>query len=138
MSLRPRHFILIAVVLGLFVWNVIRYHRVKTDLQAIPAAPAPVVNTAARVNTPAWTAFDQAVDLRDALDEQFLPAVKELQARIDAAPKDGATSDVKGCQTWLEFYRQGKLHPGPDTTWKTRSERHLNGCVQFHLDTSAQ
>jgi hypothetical protein len=138
MSLRPRHYILLAIVLGLFVWNIIRYHHVKSDQQGIPAAPAPVVNTAARVNTPAWTAFDQAVDLRDAPDGQFLPAMKELQAKIDAAPADASTSDVKGCLTWLQFYRQGAKHPGADTTWKTRSERHLNGCVQFHLDTTAQ
>jgi len=138
MSLRPRHFILLAIVIGLFVWNIVRYHRVKTDQQAIPAAPAPVINTAARVNTPAWTAFDLAEDLRDAPDDQFLPAIKSLQDKIAAAPADAATSDVKSCQTWLQFYRQGKLHPGADTTWKNRSERHLTGCVQFHLDTTAQ
>lgn len=138
MSLRPRHYILLAIVIGLFVWNMVRYRQARTQPSA-STAPAPVVNTAARVNTPAWTAFDQAADLRDAADDQFAPAMKALQAAIAAAPaQDASITDVKGCLTWLEFYRQGKSHPGGDTKWKDRSARHLDGCVQYHLDTTAQ
>ncbi len=137
MSLRPRHYLLIVIVLGLFVWNVVRYRHTRQD--NVPPAAAPVVHTAERVNTPAWTAFDQAVDLRDAADDQFLPAMKSLQEKLAAADANaGSTKDVKGCTVWLQEYRQNEKHPGPDTTWKVRRERHLNGCVQFHLDTSTR
>ena len=138
MSLRPRHYILFAIVLGLFVWNMVRSRQVRQQSSA-PAPAAPVVHTASRVNTPAWTAFDQAADLRDADDAQFGPAMKNLEEKIAATPAtDGTVSDVKGCVTWLQFYRQGHNHPGADTKWKDRSGRHLDGCLQFHLDTTAQ
>ena len=138
MSLRPRHYILLAVVLGLFAWNILRYRHAQHDAVP-PPTPAPVVNTASRVNTPAWTAFDLAADLRDAADDQYGPAIKSLQEKVAAAnANDAATKDVKGCLVWLQEYRENEKHPGPDTTWKTRSARHLDGCVQYHLDTSAR
>jgi hypothetical protein len=139
MSLRPRHYILLVVVLGLFAFNIVRYRHAKQAMQSVNPAPAPIVTTSPRVNTPAWTAFDQAADQRDAADAQFLPAMKNLQTALaSASPGDTAIQDVKGCEVWLEEYRQNAKHPGPDTTWKTRSQHHLDGCVQYHLDTSTR
>ena len=136
MSLRPRHYVLIAVILGLFVFNIWRRR------QPVPSVP-PVATGAVRgtagpaLDTPAWRSFDKAAGLRDAASAQFDPAMHDLLQQVDIAHADPAIADVKGCLTWLEFYRQGALHPSSDPQWKQRSEHHLNGCVQFHLDTSA-
>jgi hypothetical protein len=131
MSLRPRHYILLAVILGIFAYNVWRNHRSK-----LPAdGPAPVVTTtiAPPAQTPAWSAFDRAAGLRDTPNQQFDPAMQALQKAQATTPSPG----ISGCLTWLEFYRQGVNHPGNDPQWKDRSERHLNGCVKYHRDTTA-
>jgi hypothetical protein len=62
--------------------------------------------------------------------------MQSLQQAI-ASSTDPGISDVKGCLTWLQFYRQGVNHPSRDTTWKDRSQGHLNGCVKYHLDTTS-
>ena len=103
--------------------------------------PAPVVTTTHPLpaQTPAWTAFDHATSLRDVPIAQFDPAMQSLQRQLDAT-HDATASDIKGCLTWLQYYRQGVNHPPtsgkPDPQWKDRSERHLDGCVKYHLDTS--
>ena len=128
MQLRPRHFVLLALVIGLFVINILR-HRRRPPVTYAP--PAPVV-AGPRSTAPAWTAFDHAATLRDAPDAQFQPALENLQQQSsDAAPQG-----LAGCMTWLEFYRQGVLHPARDPQWKARSEHHLDGCVQYHADIS--
>ncbi len=76
--------------------------------------------------------MDRAAALRDAPDTDFQPAMTALQAEIRATP----SADLHGCLTWLEFYRQGALHPAVDPSWKQRSQRHLDGCVKFHIDTT--
>jgi len=130
MQLRPRHYVLIAVILGLFVFNIVRHHHARP---AITTGPAPIFMTSPPVQSPAWTAFDHAAALRDAPDPEFLPAMHDLQKQVDAVP---AGQDMQGCLTWLEFYRQGALHPTLDPAWKQRGQHHLDGCVKFHLDTS--
>jgi hypothetical protein len=130
--LRPRHYLLIAVIIGLFVFNLWRRHAAPT----ISHTRAPVVTTATPAQTPAWSAFDHAASLRDVPNDQFDPAMQSLQQTI-ASATDPSVPDVKGCLTWLQFYRQGVNHPGNDPQWKDRSERHLNGCVKFHLDTTS-
>ena len=129
MQLRPRHFVLFAIVIGLFLVNILRNRRRPA---VISTPPAPVV-VGPRVNSPAWTAFDHAASLRDAPDGQFQPVLHDLQQQIAGASPEG----MEGCLTWLEFYRQGVLHPSRDPQWKTRSERHLKGCVQYHADVAA-
>jgi hypothetical protein len=129
MNLRPRHYVLIAVIFAVFVFNLIRRRSVRPSV----SEPAVAVHTAPPAQTPAWAAFDHAAALRDAPDAQYQPALQTLQMQIKTAPVE---QDMEGCMTWLAFYRQGALHPSSDPEWKQRSQRHLDGCVKFHLDTS--
>jgi len=130
MQLRPRHYVLLAVIVGLFVFNIMRHRHAQP---AITPRPAPIILTGPPLQSPAWAAFDHAASLRDAAEADFQPAMTSLQQDIHSAP----SADLNGCLTWLEFYRQGALHPSVDPAWKQRSQHHLDGCVKFHLDTSA-
>ena len=133
MSLKPRHFVLIAIIVALFAFNIWRNrHRVTPG-----EGPAAVVTTThpVAVQSPAWTAFDAAAALRAADATQFDPALQAFDTQLNAT-HDATAIDLKGCRTWLVFYRQGINHPSADTSWKDRSDRHLNGCVKFHLDTA--
>ena len=130
MRLRPRHYVLFVVIVGIFVWNIVRNrHRAPVA----ESAPAPIVHTGPPPQSPGWTAFDAAATLRDAPDAQYLPALKSLQSTL---PTDTNKADINGCLTWLEFYRQGMAHAGSDPEAKQRSLRHLNGCSKLHLDAS--
>jgi hypothetical protein len=132
MRLRPRHYVLFAAIVAVFLYNIIKNHHPKPTFQ-----PGQIrVVTGPKAETPAWAAFDQAATLRDAPEASFQPALDALHQQIQAAEKDPATTDVKGCVTWLDFYRQGVNHPSRDTEWKTRSQHHLDGCTKYHLDTS--
>jgi hypothetical protein len=132
MRLKPRHYILCAVVIAIFAVNVVRnrHHRAATT------ANAPVMITGPRASTPAWAAFDTAASMRDLPDDKFLPALHDLQQLSDAS-HEPADKDIPGCQTWLLFYRQGVIHPARDQSWKDRSAHHLAGCIQYHLDVPA-
>jgi hypothetical protein len=133
MSLKPRHFVLFAVIIALFVFNVIRNRRAKIPTDG----PAPMVTTSGHIpaQTPAWSAFDHAASLRDAASDQFDPSLSALDTQL-ADTHDATATDIKGCRVWLVTYRQGVNHPGKDTSWKDRSTHHLDGCTKFHLDTS--
>jgi hypothetical protein len=130
MILRPRHYVLLAVVIGIFIFNIIRNrHRVP----AVQPPPAPIVHTGPPPQSAGWSAFDAAAALRDAPDPQYLPALKTLQSTL---PTDPNAADINGCLTWLEFYRRGMAHTATDPEGKQRSQRHLEGCTRYHLDTS--
>jgi hypothetical protein len=135
MQLRPRHFVLFAIIIGLFVYNIIRHRR--DERNAIPNTPAPVIITAPRLSTPAWAAYDHAAGLRDAPASDFDPALKDLQTLLPLDPnqKDGHLDAIKGCLTWLEFYRQGMAQTHPDPQMKARATHHIDDCVKYHLDT---
>jgi hypothetical protein len=139
MRLRPRHYILLAIILGLFVYNIIRHRR--DTRPSVPTTPAPIVVTPTkpRLNTPAWSAFDHVASLRDAPDAQYQPALKNLNQLIPLDPNqtDGHIADIKGCLTWLDFYRQGMAQTHTDPNMKARSAHHLDTCTQYHLDTSS-
>jgi hypothetical protein len=138
MQLRPRHYILLAIVLGLFIYNIVRHRR--DSRLAISNAPAPVVVTdKPRSNTPAWAAFDHASALRDDPDATFQPALKDLNQLLPLDPNqtDGHIADIKGCLTWLDFYRQGMAQDHTDPKMKARAAHHLDTCAKYHLDTSA-
>jgi hypothetical protein len=136
MNLRPRHYVLLAVILGLFIFNTIRHRRDQRNLISTSTAPAPVITTP-RLNTPAWAAFDHAAALRDDPATTFAPALHDLQQLIPVDPnqQDGHIQDINGCLTWLEFYRQGAQPIHPDPTMKDRASQHLDNCVKFHQDT---
>ena len=133
MSLKPRHFVLIVIILGLFAFNIWRNRHRVTPTEG----PAAVVTTThpVPVQSPAWAAFDASAAARDAAAAQFDPTLQAFDQQL-ADTHDATVEDLKGCRTWLVFYRQGINHPSNDTQWKDRSDRHLNGCVKFHLDTS--
>ena len=137
MNLRPRHYILLAVVIGLFIFNIVRHRRDQRNLTSTNNTPAPVVMTTPRINTPAWVAFDHAASLRDDPPATFSPALHDLQQLIPVDPnqKDGHIEDINGCLTWLEFYRQGAQPIHPDPTMKDRAIRHINDCVKLHKDS---
>ena len=138
MHLRPRHYILIALILLLGVYNVMRLRRAR------PAAPDPIarhtpVIAGPRQESAAWTAFDQAAALRDAPDAQFSPALSAFHKQTSAGSGSDASPgpDLQGCTTWLQFYRQSILHPSRDLTWHNRSTEHLDSCVKYHRDLSS-
>jgi type II secretory pathway pseudopilin PulG len=117
--MRPRHYILLAILLALLAFNLIRYRQRKQQQQAIAALQA--VRT-----TPAWTAYDAAANLRDAPDAQFQPAFTALRAATETPAPE---ANITACKTWLLFYRQ--------PAWRDKARPHVNGCTQFHTDTTA-
>jgi hypothetical protein len=137
MSLRPRHYILLAIILGLFLFNMVRHRH--DDRNAISNTPAPVLIHKPRVDTPAWAAFDHAASLRDDPAATYDPALQDLDKLIplDPNPKDGHIEDIHGCMTWLEFYRQGAAQVHPDPKMKDRATHHIDDCVKYHQDTGA-
>jgi hypothetical protein len=132
MSLRPRHYILLAIILGLFIFNMVRHRHEERNLTSTSTAPAPVIINKARINTPAWAAFDQLASLRDAPAATYDPALKDLHTLIPLDPnqKDGHLEDIHGCLTWLEFYRQGMAQTHPDPKMKNRATHHKDDCVK--------
>lgn len=132
MRFRPRHYILIVIILALGVYNLIRMHRAP---QRVIAPTNVAVSTGPVSQSPAWQAFDKAAALRDAGDAQFQPALQQLHHEIDAASAQ-EKQDLDGCQTWLLFYRQN-AHASPQDAWRQRSTQHLNNCVGQHRDVSS-
>ena len=129
--MRPRHYILIALVIGLGIFNYVRSRRARVSQNT----EAVVVSTGPAPQSAAWTAFDKAASLRDAAETDFAPALQSLQQAEQEAPAaDTSIAEVKGCQTWLMFYRQGVVHPSKDTAWRERSTKHLDDCVKTHHD----
>jgi hypothetical protein len=137
MQLRPRHYILLAIILGLFIFNIVRHRH--DDRNAISTPPAPIIINKARVNTPAWAAFDHAAALRDDPATTYDPALKDLHTLIPLDPdqKNGHIEEINGCLTWLEFYRQGMAQTHPDPKMKDRATHHIDDCVKYHQDTGA-
>ncbi|HEY4357110.1 MAG TPA: hypothetical protein VGN16_15280 [Acidobacteriaceae bacterium] len=129
MRFRPRHYLLIAVILALGIYRMVQIHRARTLVTPVavePSGPKPA--------SPAWTAFDKAAALRDAPDTQFKPALQDLLQTL-AASKDETVSEVEGCETWLEFYRGGTMTSSGGPSAKQRSTQHLDACTRLHHDT---
>ena len=123
MRLQPRHYLLLAVLIGLGIWNIVRYRRAH-----LPVAEAP------KSGSPAWQAFDHAAGLRDAPDAQFTPALNALKAETDAAPMPEA-SDLRGCQMWLLYYRHSvPMASGKTTDWAMLATSHVQTCTADHRD----
>lgn len=130
MQLRPRHFILLAVVLGLFVFNIIRNRQRQHELLREQQQTQTQTTGATAA---AWSAFDQAAALRDAPDEKFQPAFTALRSATEGATPGQdplALRDVRACKTWLVFYRNPE--------WRANSKKHIDGCTKYHRDTDAQ
>src|ERR1700749_2800591 len=115
MRFRPRHYILIAIIVALGVYNFIRMHRAP---QRVIAPTNDSVSVGPVPQSPAWQAFDKAAALRDAADDQFQPALSALKQQIVSASTQ-ERPDLNGCQTWLIFYRQN-AHAGSQDAWRQR------------------
>jgi hypothetical protein len=132
MRFRPRHYVLIAIILVLGVYNFVRMRRASQRVVAPTTTP---VNLGPVPQSPAWQAFDKAASLRDAREDQFQPALSGLKQQIDAA-SEREKADLSGCQTWLLFYRQN-AHASPKDAWRQRSTQHLDNCARYHRDLSS-
>jgi hypothetical protein len=131
MRFRPRHYVLIAIILALGIYNFIRIHRAHGPQNVtVNVAPSGPISQSS-----AWQAFDKAASLRDTSDAQFQAALQQLHHEIDIASAK-EKPDLDGCQTWLIFYRQNS-HAAPNDTWRQRSTQHLNNCVSQHRDVSS-
>ncbi|HVG26520.1 MAG TPA: hypothetical protein VM865_02855 [Acidobacteriaceae bacterium] len=131
MRFRPRHYILIAIIVALGIFNFLRLRHPHPALApATSTAPSGPIS-----QSPGWQAFDKAVALRDAPDPQFQPAFSDLQQQLKSASPAEAP-DLQGCRTWLIFYRQSGLHASANDPWKQRSTSHLDGCLRRHRDIS--
>jgi len=129
MRFRPRHYLLIAIILALGIYRMVQIHRARSV--ALPVAVEP---SGPKPSSPSWTAFDKAAELRDAPDAQFKPALHDLVQTL-AASSDPTVSEVKGCETWLEFYRGGTMASSSGPNARQRSTQHLDACTRLHHDT---
>ena len=145
MRFRPRHYVLIVIILALGAYNFVRIHRLSQQTASAPV-PTPASQPAAHSNSPVWPLYDNAATLRDAPDAQFQPALKALNQGIDninAASVPPTTTpdeiaDLHGCQTWLLFYRQEHLHPAVNKPgWAAQLQSHVNSCVANHRDIAS-
>lgn len=132
MRFRPRHYVLIAIIVALGVYNFVRMHRASQRVVAPTTVP---VNVGPAPQSPAWQAFDKAAGLRDAANDQFQPALSALKQQIDSA-SEKERADLDGCQTWLLFYRQN-AHASARDAWRQRSTQHLDNCARYHRDISS-
>ena len=131
----PRRILLLIILVALIAWNAWHYSHLRRNAAAsTPAAePAPAASGA-------WSAYDHAASLRDAPDTQFAPALASLRNATASMPAPNlktnadTLADLRGCTTWLMFYRQSVNKPNPDPAWKMRSAQHLDSCTANHAD----
>lgn len=125
MRFKPRHYILVAVIVALGIWNLVRTRRAHSpNVVTIHEGP----------QTPAWQAFDHAASLRDAPDPQFSPALDDLrqQASADTGP-DG--TDLRNCLMWLQYYRHSvPTAAGNPQNWGMLATSHVQSCLTQHRD----
>ena len=135
MRFRPRHYLLILVILGLGIFNYMRGRRAVQ--QPTTAAPAVAAKPLPPGVSPAWPAYDTAAGLRDAPDAQFQQGLKRLTDAIagNGQKASDEIQDLQGCRTWLLFYRQEHLHPAINKPgWAQQLTTHVISCVAHHRD----
>ena len=122
MRLRPRHYVLIGIVLLLGLWNLRRStHARQSSSPAVPSSPG-------------WQAFDRAAALRDAPDAQFTPALDALRGLTEASAGTDA-ADLRGCQMWLLYYRHSvPMASGKATDMAMLAANHVGSCSATHRD----
>lgn len=128
MRLQPRHYLLIAIVLALGVFNLVRVRR------SHHASTAAATGSPTGPQTPAWRSFDQAAALRDAPEGQFTPALDAL--RTEANADNGADGgDLRNCLMWLEYYRHSvPMAGGNANSWGMLATSHVQSCMTGHRD----
>src|ERR1700722_10449475 len=142
MRLHPRHFVLLAITIGLLIFNVYRPPRTQQpstfSQQAAPVLLQPSIYADPAVNN-AWIDFEHAASLRDAPAMQFQPALEKFnaaQGAIHTAAANAAsdpTIDLENCKVWLTSYRTGAL-TGPNA--HTQASEHIDRCVRLHRDAA--
>ena len=125
MRLQPRHYLLIAILLALGIYNLIRSHHRRAGVTDA------VVHTS---GTPPWQAFDRAAALRDAPEAQFTPALEALRPQATAAAGPDA-GDLRNCLMWLEYYRHSvPMASGKANDWAMLATSHVQSCMAEHRD----
>lgn len=124
MRLKTRHYLLLAVLLGLGAWNFLRARHTASGATPV-AAPS---------GSPAWQAFDRAAALRDAPEAKFTPALNELKPQTEAATGPDA-ADLRDCQMWLLYYRHSvPMAAGKTDNWAMLATGHVQSCMAAHRD----
>src|SRR5580692_10335631 len=130
MKLRPRHFVLIAIIIGLLIFQLYRHRSTQPSTfsqQAAPVLLTPSTYADPAVNN-AWIDFEHAAALRDAPAAQFQPLIDKFnaaQAAIHTTIANAAndpTIDLENCKVWLVSYRSGTL-TGPNA--HTQASEHI-------------
>ena len=125
MRLKPRHYLLIAILLALGIYNIVRLER-RRSTAANPSLHAS--------GTPAWQAFDRAAALRDAPETQFTPALEALRPQASASTGPDA-GDLRNCLMWLEYYRHSvPSAAGKSGDWAMLATSHVQSCMAEHRD----
>jgi hypothetical protein len=123
MRLKPRHFVLLAVLIALGIYNIVRMEHAH-----------PIPHVANAPDTPGWQAFDHAASLRDAPEAQFTPALNALRAQTESATGPEA-ADLRGCQMWLLYYRHSvPMASGKPGDWAMLATSHVQSCMTNHRD----
>ena len=127
MRLQPRHYLLIALLLALGVYNLIRLNRARHNAGGVAVS-------ANRPGTPAWSSFDHAAALRDAPEAQFTPALTALRTQAGAAQAADA-GDLRNCLMWLQYYRHSvPMAGGNVNSWGMLATGHVQSCMNEHRD----
>lgn len=123
MRFQTRHYVLIAIIIALGIWNFVRLrHRGGLSTGTNSSG------------NPTWQAFDRAANLRDAPDAQFTPALDTLRAQTEEATGPDA-ADLRGCQMWLLYYRHSvPMAAGKPGDWASLATSHVQSCLATHRD----
>ena len=131
-----RRLILLAVVALLLIFNLWHFNHARRTPGVAPAATPDTTTIADGM----WNDYQQAASLRDGTDQQFQAVLNKLQRDRDSVPNRNLKSnadllaDLRGCTTWLLFYRQTVNKPNPDPSWRERSLEHIQSCSKSHAD----
>ena len=128
MGFKPRHYVLIAILIGLAIWNYSRTNRIRRAAKESPAT-AHLGPT-----SPNWRAFDNAARLRDAPAPQFTPALVDLRTQANA-DNEADAPDLRNCLMWLEYYRHsGPIASGTSNNFGMLATSHVQSCMAEHRD----
>ena len=129
-----RRILLLSIVALLLVYNLWHFNHARRSPAAEPQRDPTVLAEGL------WNDYISAASARDADDAQFQAALKNLQDHRNNVPNPNLKSnaellaDIRGCTTWLLFYRQTVDKPKPDPAWRERSLAHIQSCSQNHAD----
>ena len=141
MRLHPRHFVLLAIIVGLFIFNIYRHRHAQQPTfsqQAAPVLLQPSTYANPAINN-AWIDYEHAAALRDAPAPQFqsvLDIFGKAQAAIHTTTANSAndpTIDLENCKVWLLSYRSGTI-TGPNA--HSQAAQHVDRCVRLHRDAA--